>query len=274
MSTTLHLRMFIVSGCLAVSLASGALPPVGKQLERLELQDGRVLTNLVVLNYSSQTLTARWDGGRGTINYRVLPEPLRAEAEEQAAVDTRQRESRNQERKADLREQRLSGPAGPSAHASPQTSTHHAVQTEAGHIELDGEAFVSGGNTMDDTVRFAGMQVVAYPLREALWATETNLTTIDWPAPLASTSTDSAGRWTLKVPAGTPYMLYAKGEHFATRTGNLTTWTWKVSSHMIGSNTRVQLTDLNAEKTWRVYLNDPSRRGYHDHYWNRVPVRR
>ena len=56
----------------ALSRLSGAIGP-GSRIEELELQDGSVLKNVTFVSFGTGTVMAKWEGGRGTIAYILLP---------------------------------------------------------------------------------------------------------------------------------------------------------------------------------------------------------
>lgn len=54
---------------------------LGATLPTVELTDGRILQNVRIVGFGSTAVMARWDGGRGTLAYGLLPEDLRRAAE-------------------------------------------------------------------------------------------------------------------------------------------------------------------------------------------------
>ena len=112
-------------------------------------------------------------------------------------------------------------------------------------VALRGEAFLSGGTSAGVQVKFAGMKITAYPLLEAERAFGTFSFNIEMPAPIASCVTDSEGRWGMSIPKGCDFLLHAKGEHYATKTGNRTPFEWRIKSQDIQDIDRVMLTSDN-----------------------------
>jgi hypothetical protein len=62
--------------------APAAATLIGKPIATLGLTDGRVLHNVVIVGFSSTAVMARWDGGRGTIMFDVLPADVRSLVEQ------------------------------------------------------------------------------------------------------------------------------------------------------------------------------------------------
>src|SRR5687767_10031984 len=61
---------------LVIALAAStsfAVVDISKPIAELVLKDGRTLKNVVFVSYSTSAIMARWEGGRGTISYDVLP---------------------------------------------------------------------------------------------------------------------------------------------------------------------------------------------------------
>src|SRR5476651_1916092 len=76
----------LLRGCLAVLIAVGfALArahgaiDAGSRMDELKLQDGRVLKNVTLVSFGTATVMAKWDGGRGTIAYALLPSDVQSE---------------------------------------------------------------------------------------------------------------------------------------------------------------------------------------------------
>ena len=65
----------LVLACGTVLPAQPRLKP--EELVELHLTDGRVLSHVEIVGYASQSFTARWDGGRGTVSIAQLPPELR-----------------------------------------------------------------------------------------------------------------------------------------------------------------------------------------------------
>ena len=68
---------------LFIVLAIHALGAVdlNKPISELKLKDGRTLKNVLVVGFASSAVTAKWDGGRGTIAYELFPAEYSKELE-------------------------------------------------------------------------------------------------------------------------------------------------------------------------------------------------
>jgi hypothetical protein len=55
-------------------VASDATLDLNSIIPELHLKDGRVLQNVKIVSYGTSTVMAKWDGGRGTIPYKQLPD--------------------------------------------------------------------------------------------------------------------------------------------------------------------------------------------------------
>ena len=69
--------VFILS---SVAFAADQPRTLDRQIAELELKDGRVLKNVQVVGYAEKSLSAKWEGGRGTIPFTMLPPDLEDQA--------------------------------------------------------------------------------------------------------------------------------------------------------------------------------------------------
>ena len=53
------------------------------------LQNGKLLKNFEILNYGANVVTAKWEGGKGTVPYTQLPDGIRQKALENQKQDER-----------------------------------------------------------------------------------------------------------------------------------------------------------------------------------------
>ena len=181
---------------------------------------------------------AKWEGGRGTIAYNVLPADI-AEAV---------KGMRPKPRTATAPELRATPPpvkAAPQPAAAAAAIPTAAAESATVNVrKIVGEVFIGGGESQSVRVKFAAVPVVAYPLEEAKSALDTNLTPT-LPPPSASVETDSEGRFEIELPNDARFMLIVKGRHRALRGGRITDWEWRVLDSDISGN-RVMLHDANA----------------------------
>jgi hypothetical protein len=66
---------------LAFSVGATAAPDLRRSIAVLTLKDGRILNNVTIVSYASSAVMAKWDGGRGTIQYQQFPDDWRNELE-------------------------------------------------------------------------------------------------------------------------------------------------------------------------------------------------
>lgn len=64
---------------ITLTMTAFAASPVDGPIASVRLKNGTTLTNVTIVSFSEHVLMARWDGGRGTINYDQLPDSLRME---------------------------------------------------------------------------------------------------------------------------------------------------------------------------------------------------
>ncbi len=84
---TLALTFILYALCSAAAAGEPVAPAViSTPIPTLELTNGRILRNVVIVAYGSTTVMARWDGGRGTIPYAILPTDIRSVAEHSRPV--------------------------------------------------------------------------------------------------------------------------------------------------------------------------------------------
>jgi hypothetical protein len=194
---------------LALGLASaafGAEVNLDRPIPELKLRDGRTLRNVAVMSYAPTAVMAKWEGGRGTLTYDVLPDGVR--------------EAAGQRRPAASAAPVKSPPV--TAKASPAPTKTVVEQVIAGTVYIT----TQGAGVR----RFADATVAAYPLsylslvqaeiRQAMRVEETasNIHVTKrvgaafsaWSdtrkkigmQPVAATATDANGDYELRVPAG------------------------------------------------------------------------
>ncbi len=73
---TVFFFVIVVGTMFASFIDCFAAVPIGKTIPELKLKDERVLKNVFVVGHTTSSIVARWDGGRGTIPFSLLPDEL------------------------------------------------------------------------------------------------------------------------------------------------------------------------------------------------------
>lgn len=171
---------------------------VSKPISSISLRDGRVLKDVQIVSFASTAIMAKWEGGRGTISYDLLP------AEITDAI-------------APLRPKQQQA-------ISPQT-----IATDGRKLKIEGQIFVP--NHEGGAYRFVDTEVTAYPFSEmakvlaqqkrsardaspnvlsdpqvaAFWKALKNL------HPLGSARSDAEGKFKLEIPQEIPAFIFCVG---------------------------------------------------------------
>lgn len=225
--------MKLVCLFLAICAAAVAAVDLDKPVAELRLKDGRVLKNVTIVSYATSAITARWDGGRGTIAYDQLPDDVRSAAEKLQPKPT------------------------------PKPTVSIKEGTEKEGRTITGQIFVTTQGA--GAYKYSGVLVRAYPIsfyqtakRRAQNAMPTyiknfgrsqaSLAKVEaWtaamkiaPTPVGYATTDADGRFTMKVSSGGLF-LYAWANRSIGREQDADIWAVPVTSDV------VQLSDLNSE---------------------------
>lgn len=228
------MRLRLLAALLTLAASALCAVDLNKPIAELSLADGRTLKNVTFVSYASSAIMAKWDGGRGTISYDLLPEGIASAAEKMRPRPSSYVASKPQ-----------SAPATTQQTATAQSSTPSQPKAQASTTrKISGEVFIGGGESQAIRVKFAGLRITAYNLEEAASAFNTRVTPT-MPTPLGEVDADGEGRFELELPAGVPVMLVAKGKHRAAKGGRVTDWEWRVPESEIKSG-RVMLHDGNA----------------------------
>ena len=174
------LRLVVVAASLSLPLLADApapIPtptPVPVMPSTLRLANGVVLHNVSVVRWMRESVTVKHSGGADTIIYSYIAEPDRT-----TVLAARDDAFKNH--KTDLK-------------------------AKAADSAVKGSIIVSGA---DGDVPLANVRVYAVPM-EALGMLNTPVLRIRLPKPLASTSTGPDGQFSMTVPGGTDFFLFAK----------------------------------------------------------------
>jgi hypothetical protein len=171
----------------------------------ITLTNGTVLRNISVVRWQKESVTLKHTGGADTIYYAYIAEPDRTTV---LAV----RDDALKNKKGD-------------------------ASTKVTDNSVKGTIIVS--NTDSDNVPLA--QVKVYAIRiDALNLFATDGSRVSLPKPIASTVTGADGQFSLTVPAGVEYFIFAKA---AQQVGQ--TWEhyeWRVPLSQVGDRQNVTLT--------------------------------
>lgn len=190
---------------LALSLGTAAEPPPAPQT--ITLADGRVLQGATLIAHRTEDVTIRHKGGVAVLRYEHLPAHLRAEAEKKR-------------------------PGGP---------RYHAGETAAKKKTITGQIFVQTRGS--GPYKFGNAIVRAFPVDYlAQWQFVSR--PIRLPVPLAETTTDGDGRFTLNLPEGVAFFIYARGSRLMPD-GGYERLEWRVSSSEIKHPEAVLLSNEN-----------------------------
>ena len=66
------MKLHVILWFACAALLSAAVD-LNKPIAELKLKDGRALKNVQIVAFASSAVTAKWDGGRGTIAYDLFP---------------------------------------------------------------------------------------------------------------------------------------------------------------------------------------------------------
>ena len=186
---------------------------LSKPIPLVTLTDGRALKNVTLANFTRESVLLRQASGPSVlVRYEFLPEAVREAAESRR-------------------------PGGPSAR--PATGESQKP------IELRGQVFVETRGA--GAYKFANVRVYAFALDYfATWG-NTNVNPVKLPKPLASSTTDGDGRFSLRVPAGTPYFIFAQASR---QVGGGERFEWHLAESDIKRNDEVMLNSTGRVQ-WR-----------------------
>jgi len=177
---TMLLRLVLIAACLGPPLlADDSQPaptptPVPVMPTNLKLTNGVVLHNVSVVRWMKESVTLRHTGGADTIYYSYIAEPDRTTV---LAV----RDDAIKNHKTDL-------------------TAKPVDNSVKGAITIQGP---------DGDVPLAGVKVYAVPI-DALNLLAAPATHLRLPKPLASAATGADGQFSMVVPAGSDFFIFAK----------------------------------------------------------------
>lgn len=199
------MKIFLLLFVALASLLSAA--PAEPTPATIQLADGRVLQAATITAHRSENVAIKHRGGVAVVLYEHLPAHLRAEAEKKR-------------------------PGGP---------RYFAGETAAKKKTYAGQVFIQTRGK--GPYKFGNVLVRAFPA-DYLSQWQYNSRPIRLPVPLAETITDGDGRFTLTLPEGVAFFLYARGSRVMLD-GSREQVEWRVSSAEIKYPEAVLLSNEN-----------------------------
>jgi hypothetical protein len=195
-----------VQGATAAAAAPTPTPtPVPTMPANLRLTNGTVLHNVAVVRWMKESVTVRHTGGADTIYYSYIAEP-----DHTTVLAARDDAMKNQksESSSKVPENAIKGTI--------------SVATDDG-VEMP----------------LSGVKVFAVTT-EALGLFSTDGRNVRLPKPLASAVTDAAGQFSMLVPKGEDFFIFAKAAKFLGQGWGY--YEWRVTSSQIGDRQNLVLT--------------------------------
>jgi len=209
---TMPLRLVLIMACLGLQvLADETAPapapaptPVPTMPASIKLTNGTVLRNVSVVRWQRESVTIKHTGGADTIYYSYLAEPDRT-----TVLAARDDAIKN-------------GRANPSA--KPVDNT------------VRGTVSVSAEDGSE--LQLSGVKVYAVRI-DALGLLSTYVTRVRLPKPLATSVTGADGQFSLAVPAGEDFFIFAKTEKLIGQSWQH--YEWRVPISQVGDRQSVTL---------------------------------
>jgi hypothetical protein len=180
--------------------------PVPTMPSTINLTNGTVLRNVSVIRWKKESVTLKHTGGADTIFYGNIAEPDRG-----IVLAVRDDAIKNH-------------------------------KTEAAPKIVDNSVKGTISVTTEDAagVQLSGVKVYAVPM-EALNLLSTYGATVTLPKPIASTASGPEGQFSLSVPAGVDYFIFAKAAKLVGQTWEY--YEWRVPVNQVSDRQNVELTN-------------------------------
>lgn len=182
---------------------------LSKPIEAIYLSDGRVLKNATITAYRTMDVTVKYAGGSTVIRYEFLPDDIRPDAEKKR-------------------------PGGP---------RYLAGETAAAKTKVQGQVFITTQGA--GAYKFSNVTVYAFPIESFEVWKMTNINPVQLPKPLAKATTDADGKFSIDVPKGPAFFLFAQASRMFSD-GSSARYEWHAPS---GEFKRMDQVYLSAE--WR-----------------------
>jgi len=171
------LALLIASlGFLSTLCAAEAEKPLS--FPELQLADGRILKKAVCAEFKADGVLVRYAGGSLFMRYEAFPQDFRAEVEQHR-------------------------PGGP---------RYYQGETAVKKTEVSGQVFITTRGA--GAYKFPGVKVYAFAA-EHLALFDFNSNPVCLPKPLTMTTTDADGKFTLELPSGSAFFLFAQAGRLA-----------------------------------------------------------
>ena len=261
----------------AVTLCAAESRDPRKEIAELRLKDGTVLHHVQIVSFSSTAAMARWDEGRGTIPYEKFPEEWQEElskfipAQSFAPIKAASRHAKDY--LSDLpsvnmtRLETLPEPPGERQTISGQcfVVTKGGVNVKMGLVEVSVyplQAFTAYSDQIHrrSAARFDLMTAYAFPRNPTKLNDKSMQRSVEvrqayliekyaiWsllPPPLASTTTDADGKFSMTHNVAPPYVIFARGSR---RVGDTEErYVWRVTSDKIRNPEQVIISNDDVE---------------------------
>lgn len=176
----------------------------------LRLPDGRIFRNATLANFTAETVLIRHAAGSAVVRYEFFPDDLRAQAEQRR-------------------------PGGP---------RYYAGDTAKKQTTVAGQIFITTRGV--GAYKFSSVPVYAFAIEHLkIWEHATRVGPVELPKPIAETVTDGDGRFTLKVPEGEQFFIFAQASRLLSD-GSKAFYEWRAPSSEIKKFDHVML-----ESEWR-----------------------
>lgn len=221
-----------------------------KPLAELRLKDGRLLKNVTFTSYAASAIMAKWDGGRGTIQYDVLPANVAAAASAKRPA-------------ASVGKSVAPTAALPKVNTVPALSKDSRPAGPTSHV-VTGQVFVTTRGA--GAYKFSGATIIAYPAQifedaftiqrgnlplnyRGLRGAEKDQAEADaWMkalgthAPLGTATTDADGNYSMTLPSAGTFIFVCSASRLAGRIPEFNFWIVRHSSNRL---------DLTGQNTWQ-----------------------
>ncbi len=215
-----YLLLLVLGTVLLSASDNDAAQPV--MPDEVTLITGRVLRKVTVVRWEKDRVVLKHAGGADPIPFSMFKSPSPGE----------------------LPAMRTAWESATAAATAETKAKQKAADLDAKRpTEYSGEMFM--GAPGPDSFKLAGMPVFALP-PEALKVFATpaaSAAKYDLPAPLAQTTTDAAGRFTLTLPANQKFVIFAQSRRRAG--GRVDESEWRLPSDQIADPHNIQLSSAN-----------------------------
>lgn len=204
-------KLFLSLPLILCAYAADPAVDLTKPIPALRLPDGTVLRQAVFVTFKADRIFVKHAGGSTTLIYEALPLEYRAEAEK-----------------------RRPG------------SKYFAGDLSNGAMTYRGQVFVqTQGN---GPYKFGNVKVYAFDSNYlAFWQAADR--PVQLPIPLAETTTDADGKFTMNLPPDRPFFFFAQAERLRSD-GELERFEWRVPGETVKERANVLLSNESLLRGW------------------------